>query len=274
MTPNTPQKQSRQPNPLAVRLAKRAGCLAGKAAAITGALLGPLTSWFIIQQTTLGYSSTLFFLYIIALALTFGGTLSLPIFVTYVAVNLTVSYTHSLEYPALCATSLPSAKIVKGFVLAVLRYCRAPMLLMIGLTPAFAMWITPLLAPWLYFPLSSYSPMMAQTALGTFEVVLRWSLIILGCEVGLLGINFMAITLGVGFGLWWRSTAPAAAAALTVTIGATLTVTTGLRRLAMVLNIRDIFLYHLLQYILLVPFPYLIALGCMRLAQRWARKPG
>lgn len=272
MTSDTPQREKRQPNPLAARLTKRAGCLAGNAAATAGVLLGPLTSWLVLRQTTLGYSITPFFLNIIALVLTLGGTLSLPIFVTYVAVNLTVSYAHSLEYPALCVTSLPSSEIVKGYVLAALRYCRAPILLMVGLMPAFTMWLTPLLTPWLYFPSASYSPMMAQTALGTFGIVLKWSLIILGCGVGLFGINLMAIALGVGFGLWWRSTAPAAAAALAVTIGTTLTATFGAHRLAIALNIPDLFLQHILQYVFFAPFPYLIAFGCMRLAQRWARK--
>jgi hypothetical protein len=145
---------------------------------------------------------------------------------------------------------------------------------MIGLMPAFAMWLTPLLAPWLYFPAASYSQTMAQTAMGTFGVVLKWSLIILSCGAGLLGINFMAIAFGVSFGLWWRSTAPAAAAALTVTIVTTLTATFVVHRLAMGLYIRDVFLLNFFQYTLFAPFPYLVALGCMRLARRWARKPG
>ncbi|MFN2272325.1 MAG: hypothetical protein ACK2US_15880 [Anaerolineae bacterium] len=274
MAPDTMRGKSRQPNPLAARLTKRAGCLAGNAAAIVGAVLGPLTSWLVIQETTHIRPGPIFPPYIIALILTFGGTLSLPIFVTYVAVNLTVGYARSLEYPALCTTSLPSKEIVKGYVLAALRYCRAPVLLMIGLTPAFALWFTPLLTPWVYFPSASYSPMIAQTASDTLGIVLKWSLIALSCGIGLLGINFMAIAFGVGFGLWWRSIAPAAAAALAVTIGTTLTVAFSAHRLATGLNIPDLFLQHILQYIFFVPCPYLIAFGCMQLARRWARKPG
>jgi hypothetical protein len=271
MTPDTPREKSRQPNPLAARLAKRAGCLGGKAAAIVGAVLGSLTSWLVIQETTHIRHGPTFYPYVIALALTFGGTLSLPIFVTYVAVNLTVGYARSLEYPALCATSLPSKGIVNGYILAALRYCRAPILLMIGLTPAFALWFTSLQTPWIYFSSASYGLMIAQTDIG---IVLKWSLIALGCGAGLLGINFMAIAFGVGFGLWWRSTIPAAAAALAVTIGTTLTVALGAHGLAMALNISDIFLLHILQYAFFAPCPYLIAFGCMRLARRWARKPG
>jgi hypothetical protein len=272
MASGTPRRKKRRPNPLAARLTKRAGCLAGNAAAVAGAVLGPLTSWLVTQETTTIRHGPTFYPYVVALALTFGGTLSLPIFVTYVAVNLTVSYARSLEYPALCATSLPSAEIVEGYVLAALRYCRAPILLMIGLTPAFALWFTPLLTPWIYFP-SSYGPTIAQTDLGTLGIVLKWSPIILSCGIGLLGINFMAIVFGVGFGLWWRNTTPAAAAALVTTAGTTLTLAYGLYRLVASLNISNIFLWHILQYTLFAPIPYLLAFGCMRLTRRWARKP-
>jgi hypothetical protein len=239
-----------------------------------GAVLGPLTSWIAIQQAASDYYHVIsFYLSIFALALTFGGTLSLPIFVTYVAVNLTVGYARSLEYPALCATSLPSAEIVKGYVLAALRYCRAPILLMIGLTPAFTLWFTPLLTPWIYFTSASYGPMVAQTDLDTLGIVLTWLPIILSCGIGLLGINFMAIAFGVGFGLWWRSTTPAAAAALVTTIGTALTLAYGLYRLVASLNVSNIFLWHILQYTLFAPIPYLLAFGCMHLTRRWARKP-
>jgi hypothetical protein len=246
--------------------------MAGNAAAI--AVLGLLTSWLVIRETTTVRHGPTFYPYVIALALTFGGTLSAPIFVTYFTVNLTTSYARSPEYPALCVTSLPSAEIVEGYVLAALRYCRAPILLMIGLTPAFALWFTSLLTPWLYFQSAGYGPMIAQTNLDTPGIVLKWLPIILNCGLGLLGINFMAIAIGVGFGLWWRNTVPAAAAALAVTMGTTLTMAYGAHRLAMALNIQDIFLLHILQYTLFATFPYLIAFGCMRLARRWARKPG
>lgn len=272
MMSDTPRGKSRQPNPLAARLTKRVGCLAGNAAAIVGALLGPPISWLVIQETAIARHGPNFYPYVIALAITFGGTLSLPIFVTYVAVSLIVGYTRNLEYPVLCTTPLPSSEIVKGYILATLRYCRAPILLMIGLTPALALWLTPFSTLGSYSLSASYSQVIAQSAPDTLGIVLKWSLIVLSCGIGLIGINFMAIALGVGFGLWWRSTIPATAAAMAVTMGITLTAAYSAQRLAIGLSIPNVFLRHVLQYVFFAPFPYLIAFGCMRLARRWARK--
>ncbi len=183
-----------------------------------------------------------------------------------------MGYADSLEYPTLCVTPLSNDEIVKGYVLAILHYCRGPLTLMISLTPASVLTAIPILTRWTYSPSAIYNSVWAQTDLGTLGVVLKWSAIALSCELGALGINFMATALGVGFGLWWRSTIPAASTALVTTVGTTLTLAYGLHRLVVGLSISDVFLRHVLQYALFAPMPYLLALGCMRLARRWARK--
>jgi hypothetical protein len=147
---NSPHETNRfRHNPLAARLAKRAGCLGSRVAFVLAAVLGPLTSLFVITSLVNAYSYNSFllgFLTILTVALIVGGTLSLPLFIASTSASLTVRYTHSLEYPLLCTTPLSNAQIVRGYVLAALRYVRAPLVLMLGLLPGMEMLLTHLAA--------------------------------------------------------------------------------------------------------------------------------
>jgi hypothetical protein len=65
-------------------------------------LIGSLTSWFIIRSFAVEYRYNLFllgFLNIVAIALTIGATLSLPLFVASTAARLT-GRPHSRHSPA------------------------------------------------------------------------------------------------------------------------------------------------------------------------------
>lgn len=212
-----------------------------------------------------------------AIALTIGATLSLPLFVASTAARLTVSYARSQEYPLLCVTALPDRRIVSGYVLTVLRYTRSPMALILGMAPAFGVVFT--YFTWVYTssyhsPWTWYDGMIAHTDLGVVGIVLKHALITISLGLGLFGINLLATTLGVGFGLWWRSATPAVGAALMTIVGSTAMTSYVVLRAVAALDIPDAFLRHLLQYALFAPFPYLLSLGCTRLARRWARRPG
>jgi hypothetical protein len=216
-------------------------------------------------------------LHIIAIALSIGGVLSLPLFAASTAARITVGYACSREYPLLCVTALPDRRIVNGYVHAVLRYIRAPLALMIGLTPAFGMvapsfiWVFPVVyrqsRMW-------YDPTLVHMDIGIPAIVLKHALVTIALGLGLLGVNLLAIVLGVTLGLWWRNAMLAVPGAVIVTVVSTLLITHITLRTAAVMPIRDGFYRDLLQCGLFAPWPYLIALGCMRLARRWARKPG
>jgi hypothetical protein len=252
--------------------------LGGRVALASAILLGPLTSWFIIRSFLDDYPSSIFMgmLNIVAIALTIGGIVSLPLFIASTAARSTVSYVRSQEYPLLCVTALPDGKIVNGHVLAILRHARAPLILMLGLAPAFSMMLAYFVWQFTTFyftPWAWYDGTLADTDLGVFGIVLKHAVITITLGLGLLGINLLASALGVGFGLWWRSAAPSATAALATTVGSTLMIAYGVRQVAAFLDVSDMFLRHLIQYGMLAPIPYLLAFCCMRLARRWARKP-
>jgi hypothetical protein len=275
---DVPKGNSQQPNPLAARLARHAGCLGGRVAIVLAILIGPLTSWTVIRafhvdtaDVFLGMVNT------IAIILTLGAVLSLPPFIASTAARVVVSYAHSPEYPLLCVTALSDGEIVTGYVLAILRHVRALLILMLGLAPVFGMMVAYVV--WLvnvfdYPPMTWYDGVLATADLGMFGIVLKHILITTALSLGLLGINLLATALGVGFGLWWRSATPASIAALMTTVGSTLVISCMVAKVVGSLEIPDDFTRHLLQCMLFAPFPYLLALGCMRLARRWARGPG
>jgi hypothetical protein len=212
---------------------------------------------------------------IAAIALTIGATLALPLFMASTSARLTVSYARSQEYPLLCVSAIPDSKIANGHVHAMLRYARAPLILTLGLTPAFEIMLTYFV--WLFTYYShrwvGYDGAFAHTDLGVLGIVLKYALVTTALGLGLLGINLLAITLGVGYGLWWRRATPAAAAALISTVGITGFVAYATLKAGALLDIPDAFFRRLFQYTLFAPFPYILALGCIRLARRWARRP-
>ena len=276
---DAPQGKGRRPNPLAARLARRAGCLGGRVALVLAILLGPLTSWFVIKYFVVESPESIFvgMLSIVAISLTIGAVLSLPLFVASTSARLTVSYAQSQEYPLLFVTTLPDGEIVNGHVFAILRHIRAPLVLVIGLAPAYGMVLR--YFGWLftssyYSNWTWYDGMLASVELGVFGTVLKYAIVSLALGLALLGISVLATALGVGFGLWWRSAIPAASAALVTIVVSTLLIAYVVLRAMASLDISDAFLRHLLQCALFAPCPYVLALGCMRLARRWVRKPG
>jgi hypothetical protein len=252
--------------------------MGGRVALVLAFVIGSLTSCLIIGGELESYYpyTILAVLNTMATALTIGAVLSLPLFIASTAARFTVSYARSQEYPLLCVTTLSDDKIIMGHILAVLRYVRAPLALMLSLTPAFVIMLTYI--AWLfsfsdYSPLAWYDGVLAATDLGIVGIVLKHTLLTIALSLGLLGINLLAATLGVGFGLWWRSGIPASAAALTTTVGSAAVLSYIVLRAAAVLGILDDFSRHLLQYVIFAPLPYLLALACVRLARRWVRKP-
>ncbi|MBN1978842.1 MAG: hypothetical protein JW918_15700 [Anaerolineae bacterium] len=213
----------------------------------------------------------------LALALIFSSTFPLPMFAASIAATLTARYARSPEYSLLCVTPLSDAGIVKGCMLAALRRCRALLTLMLGLTPVIEVLLAELVMIFAIRPFSSwtvYDGIVAQVDVGVWGIVLKHVLATIMLALGMLGVNLLAIVFGVLFGLWWHTSNLPASAAIISTWGTVVPIAYCLHRAVVSVRISDVFLHHILQYILFAPFPYLIALGCMRLAQRWARKPG
>lgn len=279
MASDTPQRKNRQPNPLATRLTRRTGFLGGRTTLVLAAILGPLISGLMIIEMATGSYYDLFpsLLRPLALALIFSCTFPLPMFAASIAATLTVRYARSPEYSLLCVTSLSDASIVKGCVLAVLRQCRALLVLMLGLTPVtevllanFAMTV----AIRSFSSWTVYNSTVAQIDIGVWGITLKHVLAITMLALGMFGVNLLAIAFGVWFGLWWHTSNLPASAAIIATWGTVVPIAYCIHKAVTSMGISDVFLHHLLQYALFVPCPYLIALGCMQLARRWARKPG
>jgi hypothetical protein len=167
---------------------------------------------------------------------------------------------------------MSSREIVRGYVLATLRHCSAPIILVIGMTPAFAMRLTGFLNWWSYYPPANYNSILLHTDIGPFGIVLKWALVTLLCALGLAGINFLGLTLGVGLGLWWRHATPAAVGAWIGTAGITLSAAYNVHKTVEVLHIIRMFPRHSFKYTLFLPIPYLTAWLVMRVSSRWARK--
>jgi hypothetical protein len=279
MTSDTPQKKRRQRNPLTTRLTKRAGFLGGRTALVLAAILGPLISGFMIIEMATGFYYDLCpsLLRQLAFALIFSSTFPLPMLAASIAATLTARYARSPEYSLLCVTSLSNASIVKGCVLAALRRCRALLSLMLGLTPVTEVFLAEFAMMFAIRPYSSwtvYDGTVAQIDIGVWGIALKHTLVIIMLASGMLGVNLLAIAFGVWFGLWWPTSNLPASAAIIATWGTVVPIAYCIHRAVVSIRISDVFLHHILQYILFAPFPYLIAFGCMRLARRWARKPG
>ena len=278
MTSHTAQREKRQPNPLTARLTKHAGFLEGRTALVLAAILGPLTSGFMITEMATGshYALLPSLLRQLSLVLIFSSTFPLPMFAASIAATLTARYARSSEYSLLCVTSLSDASIVKGCVLAALQRCRALLTLMLGLTPVIEVLLAGFAMTVAIRHFSSwavYDGIVAQVDIGAWGIVLKHTLATIMLALGMFGVNLLAITFGVWFGLWWHTSNLPASVAIIATWGIVVPIAYSLHRAVVSMRISDIFLHHILQYILFAPFPYLIAFGCMRLAQRWARKP-
>jgi hypothetical protein len=119
-----------------------------------------------------------------------------------------------------------------------------------------------------------YDGTLVHMDIGIPAIVLKHALVTIALGLGLLGVNLLATALGVSLGLWWRNATLAVPGAVIATAGSTLLIAYIILRIVAMLPIRDDFYRDLLHCALFAPLPYLIALGCMRLARRWTRKPG
>lgn len=253
-------------SPLAARLTKRAGCLAGRAAVVLGAGLALAVSALAILEVASDPGGPY--------AISGWSTLlaiivwpSLPIFIAYVAASLTVNYARSFEYPLVCTTTLSDAEIVKGYLFATLYYCRSIVALMMGLVP---MVTYLLLEPG--FPSFAHRGSRLMAGLDLLILVLKCAHVGTLLGVGLLGISLMAAALGMWLATWWRSVVPAASVALMLTVGVVGITGFYLHEALSDLGIPEGYPGLALGFGLFMPVPWVLAAGSMRLARRWARR--
>jgi hypothetical protein len=267
MQTNGPHKTDRfRHNPLAARLAKRAGCLGGRIPTALAFVSGLALSACVIREMLLNPHGP-FIVSGWSMVLAIAMSVSLLVFMAYVAATVTSRYMYSLEYPLLCTTTLSDGEIVKAYIAAAMRYGRAVMALLLGLVPQIACQL--LESEYSVVP---YRGPLAMTAPSLLVFVAKRVLIAVLLGVGLRNIYLLTAALGTWFGTWWRSMLPAALAALTVTSGVVVATGYCLSEVIPRTNVTGVFPQSAISLGLFMLFPYVLSFGCMRLARHWARK--
>lgn len=253
-------------NPFATRLMRHGGPFSGRIAFYACLACGLLTSliafWNVTQPRPAGYSlhPTQAGIFIASLSL----IASLPLFVTYAATAVAVTYTQSFEYPFLCLTNLPQRSIIQGYLFATLYRCRALVALAFALCPALSLTMNTGGIIYTLYP--------ASWGFGLAESLLRHGVV--GVLVAAVAGSscLLGMALGIALGLWWRHTIVANAVATVSVFSFTFWL---LGKLGGFLAWRGLagFTYDALLLLLFVPIACLVAWLVLRLSRRWARKP-
>ncbi len=252
-------------NPFAMRLMRHGGPFSHHIVFYTSLVSGLLTSLMAMfsaaQAKPVGYflSSIQGIIFIASLSL----MVSLPLFVTYAATAVVVTYTQSSEYPFLCLTNLPSGAIVQGFLLATFYRCRALVALVFALCPALSLTMS---------AGGMLSTMYPDTlGFGLAESLLRHLVmgVLLAGMVG--GISLLGVTVGIGLGLWWRHTTVANTAATVALFIFAFWLLDKLGEFFYGLGLFG-FANDALQALLFVLITCLLAWLTLRLSRQWARK--
>ncbi|MCP4357589.1 MAG: hypothetical protein GY796_06195 [Chloroflexi bacterium] len=256
-------------NPFAQRLAHNGGPFSG-----VKAFYACLGSGFLISLITLidvafspmpasGIDGFQVFVFVIG----FSIIISLPLFMTYVATAVTVTYTKSSEFPFLLLTNLPAKAIVQGFLIGTFYRCRVLVALVISLSIALSI---PMKSGGFQFSLYPETlgygiaeSMVRHIVMGFLFAAIISSICLLGASIGIM------------LGLWWRQTIIAnGAATILLIIGAFWWLDkTGDFLVSTGSYYSNLYTYDVLHILLYIPLPIMLSWILLRIARRWTRNP-
>lgn len=251
-------------NPFAQRLMRQSGLLGSQAFTFGCLALGLVLSLVAMINAVSdkgpyrNFDPVAVFIFVTALSM----IISLPLFLTFAATAVTVTYIQSAEYLFLCLTNLSPGKIIQGFLLATLYRSRALIVLVLALCPALAITIR-------------FGSMYTSTlGYGLSESLLKHVLV--GCLLmGVVSsVSLFGMTIGIGLGLWWQNTLAANAAATVIIIAFTSRLFSYLGGFLTTYFWLNDFMSDALLLLLFIPVPCLLAGLILTISRRWARQPG
>lgn len=202
-------------------------------------------------------------LQVIILVMSLSLLVTLPLFLTYAATAVTVTYSKSSEYPFLILTAVQEKEIVHGYLLATFYRYRALLAFVLPLSIGLSITMKSGLMQFLLYP--------DTWGFGFLESVGKHIIMGLLIAAVVATITLFGVSLGITLGLWWRHTMAAnITAAITLFFGAFW----WLGKTGEIISDFGFsgFGYDFLHALLYIPFPILLAWLSLRIAKRWARK--
>lgn len=259
-----------QDNPLALRLSRNEGPFGGRRTFFISLGTGCFISCLVLLSTAANIDTRAGIMappqwqsitFLVSLIL----MISLPIFLTYVATAVTVTYTQSEEYPFLCLTTLPARQMVHAYVWAAFYRCRAISALVLSLCITLSLVLKSGSGA---LRLSLYPSTLGG---GLWESFLKHLLFGGLLAAFLVTVSLLGVSLGIMLGLWWRHAIVANATAVVATSVFT---AWWLNKVGEVARWRlewEAFAFDTGQMLLFMPLPWLLAWLALRLARRWTR---
>jgi hypothetical protein len=190
--------------------------------------------------------------------------ISIPPFVAYIAAISTVNDMQPDQFDLLHMTSISNAHLIQGYILSTLYRCRSFFAVLIGTVPFAIIWGIYLSVYEVFVYCLRFSrtpdtcqppsPMLVPLALIAFTVLV----------ISIIGVCILSVSLGVLFAALSKSRLMSGMAAVIVALAASGSLT--------IIPMNHDVLNMLLASLFYVPFPYLLSLSTITIAQPLARK--